>query len=218
MYCTTVLGYATLDLKYTRDGSSCSRAKGYVTLIMTDELQPYNPAEGNNPYFEVDLKSAYEQSLTGGKSIEERNDIKYQFLNMLIKGASVSKALNIINNNEFYIVGDKGRISRKTIYSWRKYEPDFAKAWDEAYAIGTDRIEDRAYDVANEGNPALLKYLLAIRNPKRYASPVRAEVTGANGGPVQVDRIEIVPVAAGAAVTGELIELDEDEDRPDPAT
>lgn len=44
-------------------------------------------------------------------------------------------------------------ISRYTAYKWRKDMPDFAKAWDEAMAIGVSALEDEAHRRAFEGVP-----------------------------------------------------------------
>jgi hypothetical protein len=35
-------------------------------------------------------------------------------------------------------------LSRAGAYTWRKEEPEFAKAWDEALAIGVESLEDEA--------------------------------------------------------------------------
>ena len=42
-------------------------------------------------------------------------------------------------------------ISRVTAYAWRKADPDFAKAWDEALAVGVSALEDEAIRRGHDG-------------------------------------------------------------------
>jgi hypothetical protein len=84
-------------------------------------------------------------------------------------------------------------IGRSTAWLWRKNDPEFAAAWDEAVAEGVDRLEDEAHRRAVEGyNPrpiyhkgkkvgeireysdSLLGLLLKGRRPEVYARGDRA--------------------------------------------
>jgi hypothetical protein len=38
-----------------------------------------------------------------------------------------------------------------TVYAWRQHDPEFAKAWDDAYAAGGDAIEEEARRRAMDG-------------------------------------------------------------------
>ncbi len=76
---------------------------------------------------------------------------------------------------------------RTSIYQWRKDDPDFAAAWDEALDEGTDLLEDEALRRAKDGvdeprfyegricgyvrkySDTLLIFLLKARRPEKYA-------------------------------------------------
>ena len=83
---------------------------------------------------------------------------------------------------------EEAGIGRSTAWLWRKNDPQFAAAWDEAVAEGVDRLEDEAHRRAVEGyNPrpvyhkgkkvgeireysdSLLGLLLKSRRPEVYA-------------------------------------------------
>jgi hypothetical protein len=82
---------------------------------------------------------------------------------------------------------EEAGIGRSTAWLWRKNDPQFAAAWDEAVAEGVDRLEDEAHRRAVEGyNPrpvyhkgrkvgeireysdSLLGLLLKSRRPEVY--------------------------------------------------
>lgn len=100
------------------------------------------------------------------------------------------------------------RVGRVTAYDHRKRHPDFAKAWDEAKAIGADTLEDEAVRRARDGwdepvfykgeetgtvrkfSDTLLIFLLKGAKPDTYRE--RHEVTGKDGGPLdQIVRVYI---------------------------
>ena len=94
-------------------------------------------------------------------------------------------------------------ISRMTAYGWRKDDPTFAKAWDEAKAIGLEALEDEALrrafegydkpivhmgvvtDTVKEYSDTLAIFLLKGGKPEKYRDNVRQEISGPNGGPVK---------------------------------
>lgn len=99
-------------------------------------------------------------------------------------------------------------ISRQQAYKWRQSMPEFAKAWDDALEIGITALEDEAHRRAFEGtdepvfhqgamcgsmrrySDTLAIFLLKAHRPDKYRENTRMELTGANGGPVQVDDSE----------------------------
>lgn len=90
-----------------------------------------------------------------------------------------------------------------TAYGWRKDDPAFAKAWDEAKAIGLEALEDEALrrafegydkpivhmgiitDTVKEYSDTLAIFLLKGGKPEKYRDNVRQEISGPNGGPVK---------------------------------
>lgn len=95
-------------------------------------------------------------------------------------------------------------ISRQTAYVWRRDIPDFATAWDEAMKAGLLGLEDEAHRRAFDGidepvfhqgqtcgtirkySDTLTIFLLKAHAPEKYRENSRMELTGANGGPVQI--------------------------------
>jgi hypothetical protein len=59
-------------------------------------------------------------------------------------------------------------LGRRTVYGWRKKDPDFAAAWDDALEIGADALEDEARRRAMAGSDLLLIFLLKGAKPHIY--------------------------------------------------
>ncbi len=97
---------------------------------------------------------------------------KEKFFAELAEGQSVSAAAAAIS------------ISRNSMYAWRTKDEAFAKAWDEAIEAGTDTLEDEAVRRAKAGSDTLLIFLLNGRRPEKFKH--RSELTGKNGGPVEI--------------------------------
>jgi hypothetical protein len=99
-------------------------------------------------------------------------------------------------------------ISRRTAYNWREDCPEFALAWDKALKIGVTALEDEAHRRAFDGtlepvfhqgdecgavrkySDTLAIFLLKAHAPEKYRENTRMELTGANGGPVQISDAE----------------------------
>lgn len=96
-------------------------------------------------------------------------------------------------------------ISRQTAYGWREDLPEFAEAWDKALKISTGVLEDEAVRRGHDGwdepvfhqgvqcgtvrkfSDTMLIFTLKARDPAKYRENSRVELTGADGGPVQMD-------------------------------
>jgi hypothetical protein len=106
---------------------------------------------------------------------------KHLLLKALAKGKSPAWA------------AEEAGIGRSTAWLWRRNDPEFAAAWDEAVAEGVDRLEDEAHRRAVEGynsrpiyqkgkkvgeireySNSLLALLLKSRRPEVYARGDRA--------------------------------------------
>ena len=57
-------------------------------------------------------------------------------------------------------------VGRSTAYLWRREDPEFAAKWDEAVAMGIDRLESEAYRRAIDSSDKLLIFLLERRRPE----------------------------------------------------
>lgn len=96
-------------------------------------------------------------------------------------------------------------IARKTAYEWRDEDPEFAEAWEKAKELGVEALEDEAHRRAFQGvdkpvfhqgavcgsireySDTLSIFLLKAHKPAKYRDNTRMELTGADGGPVQMD-------------------------------
>lgn len=98
-----------------------------------------------------------------------------KFLDLLMRCGMVNQAARDSG-------ADKG-----ALYKERKADPEFAKAWDEAKALGVVELEDEAYrrargwvDYDAEGNPhfrcsdTLMIFLLKAANPAKYRDNYKA--------------------------------------------
>lgn len=99
-------------------------------------------------------------------------------------------------------------ISRMTAYTWRDDDPEFAADWDRAKEMGLDALEDEATRRAFEGvdkpivyqgeitntmkeySDTLLVFLLKGGKPDKYRERTSAEISGPDGGPVQISDTE----------------------------
>jgi len=112
------------------------------------------------------------------------------FLAQLADGLSVTGA------------ADLAVVGKSSLYEWRRDDPDFAQAWDEAIEAGTDKLEDEARRRAylgfekplvsagkvlgsyTEYSDPLLTLLLKGRRPSKFRENLKHEVSGPNGGPI----------------------------------
>lgn len=121
-------------------------------------------------------------------------------------------------------------ISRQIAYVWRRNDPDFAAAWAEAMKVGLSALEDEAHRRAFEGvdepvfyaggecgtvrkySDTLAIFLLKAHDPAKYRENSRMELTGADGGPVQLD--ETKRAARLAAIVASVQQRVQAEDDP----
>lgn len=116
-----------------------------------------------------------------------------KFLEALAEGWSVTKAAGLAG------------VDRRRLYEQRDQDEEFASAWAEAVELGTDALEDelrrRSIDGYDEEtfdgkgelvrrvrrlSPQDLITALKARRPEVYRENQRVELTGADGGAVEV--------------------------------
>ncbi len=96
------------------------------------------------------------------------------FFGVLRAGGSVSKAASAAG------------VGRTAVYQWRRSDPEFKAAWDDAVETGTDALEDEAFRRAFEGveepvfyqgdvvghvrrySDTMLIVMLKARRPEKY--------------------------------------------------
>lgn len=91
-------------------------------------------------------------------------------------------------------------VNKDTIYEWAKVHPEFSDALTRARAHAQAWWEDRGQDgMATPGfNGSVWSRSMAARFPDDWREQKGVELTGRDGGPVQVSRVELVPLANGA--------------------
>ncbi len=157
----------------------------------------YDPAEGNFVFSDeaLERERARLELPKNSMDAQEKHDIQVMFCTLLAQSQGIHQAIQKINGSEGYSGGEHQRVSRKTIYMWRKFDPVFRDAWNEAYQMGTERLEAKASEFAESGNATLLIHMLKIRNPARHSTN-RTEISGPGGTPVSVTAIELIGVDA----------------------
>jgi hypothetical protein len=89
---------------------------------------------------------------------------------------------------------------KSTVFRWLANNKDFRDQYARARESQADVIADEILNIADEAQDAAKarvqidarKWLAGKLRPKVYGDKVSQEITGADGGPVQVTRIELV--------------------------
>ena len=79
-------------------------------------------------------------------------------------------------------------ICRVTFYDWKRADPEFAKAFEDAEQDLADLLEESAIDRAtSRENPSdtLLIFMLKGLRPEKYRERFDTRLTGKDGGPVE---------------------------------
>lgn len=98
-------------------------------------------------------------------------------------------------------------VHRGTPYDWLEKDPEFASAADKAHAQFLERHFGVITKAAADGEWRASVWLLSINEPE--CGKQRVEVTGKDGGPVQVDARATLLDAARAMTDAELGLTDE---------
>lgn len=93
-------------------------------------------------------------------------------------------------------------MGRSAAYAWRREDEDFASAWDDALESAADRLEQIAFERAKDGkSDRMLEILLKAHRPK-YREKQAVELTGKDGGPVEIDQVQNDADAFTRAILG----------------
>lgn len=103
------------------------------------------------------------------------------------------------------------KVARSTMYAYRERHKRFAAEWDDAIEDALDAMETEGFRRAVEGveegvfqqgaqvgiirkySDGLLKFMLAAKRPKVFSERIRAELSGPDGGPVNVSGVLAAP-------------------------
>jgi very-short-patch-repair endonuclease len=78
-------------------------------------------------------------------------------------------------------------VSRKTVYQHRADDPDFAEAWKLALQDAADLALVEYRRRALQQSDRAMEFFIKSRDPESYRETSRLEVTGENGGPIDVE-------------------------------
>lgn len=81
-------------------------------------------------------------------------------------------------------------VDRTTVYNHYKNDPAFAAAWDDAKESAIEELESEAWQRAKKQSDVLMIFLLKANRPEKYRETIRNEMTGANGGAIEVSIFE----------------------------
>lgn len=166
---------------------------------MASVLTPYKSSDGNNPYTEAQLKTLWKDleptaREPGKYSPAERILLQREFLQYIMQGFSATRAVSRLQALALKEPEKWPYAEYAVFMAWKAYDKDFADAYEVAYSMGTDALEDKAVELAYGGNAAILQFLLKMRSPQRYTP--KDEIRGTPGNPIEhVHRIELVAAA-----------------------
>ena len=166
---------------------------------MASVLTPYRSSDGNNPYTTEQLKRVFADlepatRAPGKYSIEERLKLQREFLTYIIAGQSATAASEKLKARSKLDPANWPYADYSVFMAWKAYDRDFAEAYEVAYAMGTDKLEDKAVEMAYGGNASMLQFVLKMRNKARYSG---TDDRGTPGNPLEhVHTIKLIPVSA----------------------
>lgn len=167
---------------------------------MASVLTPYRSSDGNNPYTTEQLKRLWSDleptaRAPGKYTAEERLNLQREFLSYIVSGFSATRAVVKLQLRAKENPGKLPYADYSTFMAWKAYDKEFADAYEVAYAMGTDQLEDKAVELAYGGNASMLQFLLKMRNRTRYEP--KADDRGTPQNPLEhVHTIKLIPVSA----------------------
>lgn len=119
----------------------------------------------------------------GKYTTEERVKVQRLFLEYIMNGFSATRAVQRIQGLASKEPGSVPYVEYATFMAWKAFDKNFAEAYELAYSMGTDKLEDKAVEMAFDGNASILQFILRMRNPNRY-NP-KQEVVGDPSRPIE---------------------------------
>lgn len=136
------------------------------------------------------LTKDFEVNIPGGRPSIYTEELASRICERLATGESLRK-----------ICEDPEMPARSTVRAWALDNKAFSDQYARAREIGWTDIAEDLLDIADDqqGDPSrdrlrvdTRKWLLSKMLPKVYGEKTTTEVSGPNGGPVQISRIELV--------------------------
>lgn len=125
------------------------------------------------PYF---ISWQVSSAISTPKKRMPRNLWKTKFLTKLRESACVRDSCEAVG------------IDRTTAYKARERDQAFAAAWDAALEDACDSLESALRKRAINHSDLGAIFLLKAHRPEKFRETGRVEITGANGGPLQIEQ------------------------------
>lgn len=116
------------------------------------------------------------QRRRSGQRVEptDRAAIERKFITVLARHGNVAAAYRA------------AKVTRETVYRWRKESEAFATAWDEALEEAVEGLELVADQRARKQSDTLIMFLLKAHRPEKYRETTKHEHSGPRGGPIPI--------------------------------
>ena len=109
------------------------------------------------------------------------------------KAASIEAVLaSLEGGGSIHAACKAAQIDRKTLYRWRKDDPELEAAVQSARITAIEVVEDALFLTAQKGNVTAQIFFLCNRASKRWRHVNRTEITGADGQPVAFSFADLV--------------------------
>lgn len=73
------------------------------------------------------------------------------------------------------------------MYKWKREDADFAQEWEDAEAEAVDRLEQVAWDRAEDNSDRLIEILLKAHRPDKYVQ--KTVLAGDKDSPLVIDHV-----------------------------
>ena len=163
---------------------------------MPSVLAPYSSSHGNSPYTSHQLRELWKSvepsaRSPGRYSLEERVILQREFLKYIANGFTATRAVDRLQELSRQDPSKWPFADYGTFMAWKRFDEQFSEAYEVAYAMGTDRLEDKGVEMAYGGNASMLQFMLKARNPTRY-SPKEASMAAPLAQVTEVRTIQLV--------------------------
>ena len=120
----------------------------------------------------------------GRPQFEITDEVCQQAEKLAAQGLTIDQIANVLG------------MGKRTLYEKKAEYPQFSHAIEAGRSKGIATITNALFKKANEGDVAAQKYYLNNRDNRNWKDKVTTEHTGSDGGPIQVQEIQFLPVSS----------------------
>lgn len=90
---------------------------------------------------------------------------------------------------------EESGVSRDCHYRWLATDPEYKERFAEAKRQAIDALEARVFQRANVESDRLAEFLLRGLRPEVYGDRFKGEISGPNGGPIEVGPVDLTKLS-----------------------